>query len=89
MLNAMSTQPRPFERRQAATLAARLRAALTGVVPRARKADWRSPAEIKRVYANASIVGENRVVVNTKGNKYRLVVAMSPCRPPAIVCVRR
>ncbi len=43
----------------------------------ARKADWRSPAEVKRVYANASIVGENRVVFNIKGNKYRLVVAIN------------
>jgi mRNA interferase HigB len=41
------------------------------------KADWRSPADIKRVYANASIVGENRVVFNIKGNKYRLVVAIN------------
>ena len=41
----------------------------------AKKADWRSPADIKRVYANASIVGENRVVFNIKGNRYRLVVA--------------
>ena len=43
----------------------------------ARKADWRSPADIKRVYANASIVAENRVVFNIKGNKYRLVVAIN------------
>jgi mRNA interferase HigB len=43
----------------------------------ARKADWRSPADIKRVYANASIVGENRVVFNIGGNKYRLVVAIN------------
>lgn len=43
----------------------------------ARKADWRSPADIKRVYANASIVGENRVVFNIKGNRYRLVVAIN------------
>jgi mRNA interferase HigB len=43
----------------------------------ARKADWRSPTDIKRVYANASIAGENRVVFNIKGNKYRLVVAIN------------
>lgn len=46
----------------------------------ARKADWRS-ADIKRVYANASIVAENRVVFNIHGNRYRLVVAINyPCR---------
>ena len=42
-----------------------------------RIADWRTPADITRVYANASIVGENRVVFNIKGNKYRLVVAIN------------
>jgi mRNA interferase HigB len=36
---------------------------------------------VKRVYANASIVGENRVVLNIGGNKYRLIVAVnSPYR---------
>ena len=40
----------------------------------ARRADWRTPMDIKRVYANASVVGENRVVFNIKGNDYRLVV---------------
>jgi mRNA interferase HigB len=43
----------------------------------ARNADWRSPADIKRVYANASIIAGNRVVFNIKGNMYRLVVAMN------------
>lgn len=42
-----------------------------------RKADWRTPADIKRVYGNASVVGENRVVFNIGGNKYRLVVAIN------------
>ena len=42
-----------------------------------RKADWSSPAEAKRVYANASIVGENRIVFTIGGNKYRLVVAVN------------
>lgn len=40
------------------------------------KADWSSPADVKRVYANASIVGGNRLVFNIGGNKYRLVVAV-------------
>ena len=43
----------------------------------ARVADWRTPADVKRVYANASIVGGNRVVFNIGGNKYRLVVAVN------------
>ena len=33
-----------------------------------RKADWGSPAHVKRVYANASIVGKNRIVFNIGGN---------------------
>ncbi|MGB9197029.1 MAG: type II toxin-antitoxin system HigB family toxin [Terriglobales bacterium] len=41
-----------------------------------RSADWRSPADVVREYANASIVGRDRVVFNIKGNSYRLVVAM-------------
>ncbi len=43
----------------------------------AKKADWRFPGDVKRVYANVSIVGENRVVFNIKGNTYRLVVAIN------------
>jgi mRNA interferase HigB len=40
-----------------------------------RKAHWRSPQDIKREYANASILGSNRVVFNIRGNTYRLIVA--------------
>ena len=40
----------------------------------AEAADWKSPEDIKRQYATASILGDNRVVFNIKGNKYRLVV---------------
>ncbi|MBM4424472.1 MAG: type II toxin-antitoxin system HigB family toxin [Chloroflexi bacterium] len=41
-----------------------------------KKASWRSPADIKKIYRNASLVGNNRVVFNIKGNKYRVVVAI-------------
>jgi len=40
-------------------------------------AEWKSPADVKRVYASASIVAENRLVFNIGGNKYRLVVAVN------------
>lgn len=40
----------------------------------ARRADWASPAEIKREIASASILQDGRVVFNIAGNKYRLVV---------------
>jgi mRNA interferase HigB len=39
-------------------------------------ADWRTPADVTRNYANASIVGHDRVVFNVKGNAYRLLVAI-------------
>lgn len=42
----------------------------------AKRAVWKTPADIKSVYRNASFVGNNRVVFNIKGNQYRLVVAI-------------
>lgn len=38
------------------------------------RASWQSPSDVKNVYANASIIGNNRVVFNIKGNRYRLIV---------------
>ena len=43
----------------------------------ARKALWAIPADVKAQYANASIVANNRVVFNIKGNDYRLIVAVA------------
>lgn len=40
------------------------------------KSTWTSPQLIKDKYGNASICGNNRVVFNIGGNKYRLVVEM-------------
>ena len=37
---------------------------------------WTSPHAVKVHFATASIVGQNRVVFNIGGNKYRLVVEM-------------
>lgn len=42
----------------------------------ARRAIWRRPGGIKAAYRNASIIANNRVVFNIKGNDYRLVVAV-------------
>ena len=42
----------------------------------ASRADWRSPAEVKAAYQNASFVANNRIVFNIKGNEYRLVAAV-------------
>jgi mRNA interferase HigB len=40
----------------------------------ASRSNWQNSSEIKQVYANASIIANNRVVFNIKGNTYRLVV---------------
>ncbi|MEO9022221.1 MAG: type II toxin-antitoxin system HigB family toxin [Ginsengibacter sp.] len=40
------------------------------------KCDFKNFNELKLVYANASLVGDDRVVFNIMGNKYRLVVRM-------------
>ena len=48
--------------------------------------DWDTPAKVKAKYRSASIVGDNRVVFNIKGNDYRLVVKIN--YPYRIVYVR-
>ncbi len=40
----------------------------------AMKSDWKSPNDVKNAYANASILKNQRVVFNIKGNAYRLIV---------------
>ena len=41
------------------------------------EAKWQSPMDVKRRYASASLLGNNRIVFNLKGNKYRLDVKVS------------
>lgn len=41
-----------------------------------RGAEWNSPADVKQRYPGASILQNNRVVFNIKGNDYRLVAAL-------------
>ena len=38
---------------------------------------WESPADVKKKYPHASILPDNRVVFNIKGNTYRLVVKIN------------
>jgi len=40
------------------------------------RAQWKTPADVKAVYANASLVGNDRVVFNIKGNDFRMVTAI-------------
>lgn len=37
-------------------------------------ADWKTPADVKQTFANASILKNNRIIFNIRGNAYRLVV---------------
>lgn len=40
-------------------------------------ATWKSPAELKQRYPQASILPMNQIVFNLKGNKYRLLTTIS------------
>ena len=40
----------------------------------AMSSDWKTPNDVKLTYANASILKDNRIVFNIKGNSFRLVV---------------
>ncbi len=40
---------------------------------KAKAANWRSPQQVKDDFSSASIIGNDRVVFNVKGNNYRLV----------------
>jgi mRNA interferase HigB len=50
------------------------------------EAEWSTPAEVKQMYGNASILKGSRAVFNICGNKYRLVVAIN--YPYSVVYVR-
>jgi len=41
------------------------------------KAYWKGPNDIKKNYPSASILENNRIVFNIKGNNYRLVVRIN------------
>jgi mRNA interferase HigB len=43
----------------------------------AKNADWKKPADINKLYRSASILANNRVVFNIKGNDYRLITAIN------------
>ena len=40
-------------------------------------ANWNSPNDIKKYYPSSSILTNNRVVFNIKGNKYRLIIKIN------------
>ncbi len=41
------------------------------------KSNWDTPNKLKKEYPSASILNENRIVFNIKGNKYRLIVKIN------------
>lgn len=53
-----------------------VKAALDAWFDEVSKAEWASTADVKRLYATASIVSAERIVFNIKGNNYRLVVSV-------------
>ena len=40
-------------------------------------AEWKNPNEVKKEYPSASILNDNRIVFNIKGNNYRLIVKIN------------
>lgn len=52
-------------------------AAIKAWMAHVRNAEWQSPNDVKADFASASILGNNRIVFNIKGNDYRLIVAVS------------
>lgn len=50
------------------------------------RADWSSPSALKLEYRSASVLRDNRVVFNSAGNRYRLVVKIN--YPYRIVYIR-
>jgi len=42
-----------------------------------KKADWKTPNDVKWQYRNASFIGKNRIIFNIHGNKYRLIVMVN------------
>jgi mRNA interferase HigB len=41
------------------------------------KAEWQNSNEIKLEFPTVSIIGDNRIVFNIKGNAYRLIVKIN------------
>jgi len=53
-----------------------VKAALDAWFDEVSQASWTSTADVKRLYATASIVSAERIIFNIKGNAYRLVVSV-------------
>ncbi len=56
---------------------AEIRSPLNAWICEVEDADWNGPTDIKARYPSASILSDNRVVFNIKGNKYRIETKIS------------
>ena len=53
------------------------KSALEAWLAEANDAIWKTPADVKARYQQASLIHGNRVVFNIKGNSYRLIVKIN------------
>lgn len=56
---------------------AEIREPLRAWIAEVEEAEWRGPADIKARFPSASLLTDNRVVFNIKGNKYRIETKVS------------
>lgn len=54
-----------------------VRSQLQAWLAEATDSEWGSPDDVRRRYPAASVLAENQVVFNLKGNKYRLLVKIN------------
>lgn len=54
-----------------------VRTQLNAWIAEVEEAQWETPGDIKARYPHASIIGNDRVVFNLKGNRYRLDVKVN------------
>ena len=54
-----------------------IRAQLDAWLCEVEEADWKAPSDVKARFPSASILSDERIVFNLKGNRYRLEVKFS------------
>lgn len=54
-----------------------VRTQLNAWIAEVEEAQWETPGDVKARYPHASIIGNDRVVFNLKGNRYRLDVKVN------------
>lgn len=54
-----------------------VRAPLDAWICEVEEADWQAPTDVKGRFPSASILSDDRVIFNLKGNRYRLEVKIS------------